>query len=227
VTIKNNLLTVTAIQKLLSIFFPIKIDSAKGTSTPEIKLYYFQGRWQLSAATALYSDGPAYQPLQAAFKYLKKEIPNISNMLVLGAGLGSAVEVLAHLKCYPSSTLVEIDPQITHWGEAILRHPKFQTQPTWICQDVRQYVQMPAQKYDLVVLDIFEDRHVPAFVGTSDFLIACKNMMRQNNGILVFNYIINQSQDWNSLLPLIQSIYTVEHMITIGINRILILRNNV
>ena len=225
-TIKNKPLKVKAIQKLLSIVFPVKIDSAKGTSAPELTLYYFQGRWQLGAATVLYSDGPVYKPLRSAFKYLKKERAKITNMLVLGAGLGSAVEVLARFNCYPSSTLVEIDPQIIAWASNLFHYQKNAAETKWICQDARDFIQKNKQCYDLVVLDIFEDRKVPDFVCTESFLSACKNAVHKEKGILVFNYIINDEKDWEALLAQIQSIFIIQHIISIGINRILILRNN-
>ena len=206
--------------------FPVKIESSKGTSTPELTLYYFQGRWQLSAATALYSDGSVYKPLLLAFKYLQKERAKITNMLVLGAGLGSAVEVLARFNCYPSSTLVEIDPQIIAWANDLLHHQKSTTETKWICQDASDFIQTNRQCYDLVVLDIFEDRQVPNFVCTDSFLSACKNAVHKDKGILIFNYIINNERDWETLLALMQSIFIIQHIIAIGINRILILRNN-
>lgn len=205
---------------------PVKINSAKGISTPELTLYYFQGRWQLGSATALYSDGPVYKPLVSAFKYLKKERPNITNMLVLGAGLGSAVEVLARFNCYPTSTLVEIDPQIIAWASDIFELQQCATETKWICADASDFIQKAQLSYDLVVLDIFEDRKVPDFVCTTTFLSACKNAVDKEKGIFVFNYIINDEQHWHALLGMIESIFIIQHMISMGINRILILRNN-
>jgi spermidine synthase len=218
-------LTINLLQRFFSYFYPIKVDSAVGKTTPHLALYRYAGRWQLSAATALYSDGAAYRPLRAAFNYLKKELPQKQKMLVLGGGLGSAVAILHKLKLPIHSTLVEIDPQIISWGKDIIEaETKYPCQ--WINADVQQFVGQHKATYDLIVLDVFQDRIVPLFVSTTPFLQQCKTLLSDNKSVLVFNFIINNEDNWKEALSNIQSVFTVEHTIIMGINRIMMLRNN-
>jgi spermidine synthase len=218
-------LTINLLQRFFSYFYPIKVDSAVGKTTPHLALYRYAGRWQLSAATALYSDGAAYRPLRAAFNYLKKELPQKQNMLVLGGGLGSAVAILHKLKLPIHSTLVEIDPQIISWGKEIIdTETKYPCQ--WINADVQQFVGQHKATYDLIVLDVFQDRIVPLFVSTTSFLQQCKTLLSDNKSVLVFNFIINNEDNWKEALSNIQSVFTIEHSISMGINRIMMLRNN-
>lgn len=212
-------------QHFFSFLFPVKVAAAPGKTTPNLELYRYRGRWQLSAATAVYSDGAVYRPLTEAFGYLKKALPQKQNMLVLGAGLGSAVSVLNKLNISIPSTLVDIDPQVISWGESIIKDET--TMPCkWICEDVQSFVLHHSIKYDLIVLDVFQDRLVPQFVTHKNFLTECSQLLQDEKGHLVLNYIINNQQNWTKALQNIQSVFTVEHTISIGINRIMLLRKN-
>ncbi|HTN18141.1 MAG TPA: methyltransferase domain-containing protein, partial [Chitinophagaceae bacterium] len=189
-------------------------------------LYRFRGRWQLSAASALYSDGPAYRPLTTAFGYLGQRLSACKEVLVLGAGLGSAAAILHQRKVQPQRiTLLDIDPQVIAWGKQTL-----ETIPgtcyEWICADVQAFAAQQGQHYDLLIVDVFQDRIVPAFVTTSAFLQQCKRLLQPSTGIMVLNYIINNEQAWEASLLQLRAVFTVEHMIKIGINRILILKSN-
>jgi len=219
-------LKVSFLQHLLSYLFPVKLLSAEGKTTPRIHLYRFHGRWQLGAATALYSDGAAYRPLLAAFRYLQGDLKQKKDMLVLGAGLGSAVSVLHKLQIpIKNTTLVDIDPQIIEWGKQILeKETGYACQ--WICSDVQDFITEQQNPYELIVLDVFQDRVVPQFVTGTDFLKKCRDLLKDTSSVLVLNYIINNEKNWAESLSNIQSLFKLEHTIEIGINRILILRKN-
>ncbi|GAA4455647.1 spermidine synthase [Rurimicrobium arvi] len=207
-------------QKLLSRFYPVRIYSFEGRTSPQMKLYHFRGRWQLASESALYSDGDHYQPLTKAFAYIRGKLPACRNMLVLGAGLGSAISVWESLKVpLPETLLVDIDEEILRLG----RELNNRTNVRWICEDVQNLVRREQGTWDLIVLDIFQDRVVPHFVCTQDFLKNCARML-STSGTLVFNYIINNEQDWNALQQLTGSLFITETVISIGINRILILK---
>lgn len=179
----------------------------------------------MSAATAVYSDGAAYRPLTEAFAYLKKALPQKQNMLVLGAGLGSAVSVLNKMNISIPCTLVDIDPQVINWGETIIK-AETNMPCQWICEDVQTFVQHHSKKYDLIVLDVFQDRLVPQFVTTIPFLKQYSQLLLNEKSHLVFNYIINNQEKWEASLKNIQAVFGIEHTISIGINRIMILRKN-
>ncbi len=214
-------------QKILSYFYPVKITSAAGKSTPLLSLYLYFGRWQLGAATALYSDGKAYKPLKLAFDYLgKNRLTGIEQMLVLGSGLGSAIDILKSLKCLPTkSLLVDIDPQIIDWASDI--HQAQRHSCTWLCKDVNSFLASHNCETDFIILDIFEDRTVPRFVCQKSFLLQCMQLLRDQHSVLVFNYIINSETDWENDLATIDSIFEIERIIEININRILILKKRV
>ncbi|MBL7711359.1 MAG: hypothetical protein JNL13_02800 [Chitinophagaceae bacterium] len=213
-------------QKWASYLYPVKVATAAGLTTPVLILYRFRGRWQLSAATAVYSDGPAYRPLTAAFGYLGARLAGCTEVLVLGAGLGSAAAILHQRKIAPRCiTLVDIDPQVIRWGKETLDTSPG-TRYEWVCSDVQDFAVQQGVCYELLIVDVFQDRIVPAFVTGPAFLQRCRQMLRPATGILVLNYIINNEQGWDTALQHIRTVFIVEHVIKIGINRILILKSN-
>lgn len=213
-------------QKWASYLYPVKVATASGLTTPVLILYRFRGRWQLSAATALYSDGPAYRPLTAAFDYLEARLADCRKVLVLGAGLGSAAAILHQRKIAPQCiTLVDIDPQVIRWGKETLDTSPG-TRYEWVCSDVQDFAAQQSISCDLLIVDVFQDRIVPAFVTGPAFLQQCRQLLRPSIGILVLNYIINNEEGWATALLQIRAVFRVEHIIKIGINRILILKSN-
>lgn len=206
-------------KRLLSWLVPVKIRSFAGKTSPQLKLYLYRGRWQLASETALYSDGAAYTPLLLAFRALKDQVYSCHNMLVLGAGLGSAVSVLDGLAFkIPDTTLVDIDPAIIDLGKELLTQDNLQ----WCCLDVRTFVAAETRQFELVVLDVFQDRLVPQFVCSRQFLEQCAALISPG-GTMVFNYIINNEQSWQELQQLLPTIFIVKKIIAIRINRVLLL----
>ena len=208
------------IQRLRSWVLPLRVYSFPGKTSPELKLYRFRGRWQLEAHSALYSDGAAYTPLLKAFRQLRTKISHSQNMLVLGAGLGSVISVLEHLKLpVPETILVDIDPAVIALGQQLQPHPRVR----WLCADAEEYTREPSPVYDLLVLDIFQDREVPQFVQRTAFLERCAAMLAPE-GVLIFNYIINDEADWELLQEKLRPIFTPIEIIPIQINRVLLLK---
>lgn len=185
-------------------------------------LYLYQGRWQLGAATALYSDGYKYRPLHEAFHYLKRELQQTKQVLVLGAGLGSAVYVLDHMGIPLPVTLVDLDETVLEWAKEILpEHLKSNT--TWICADAQQFVATASPaSCDLLVIDIFQDRIVPVFATSKDFLQHCSKLLRPEPGLAVINYIVNNEDSWETAKSHIKACFSIRHIISIGINKIII-----
>lgn len=208
------------LQRLFSQIVPVRIHSFPGTTSPELKLYRYRGRWQLEAESALYSDGAAYTPLALSFKHLRSEINGARNMLVLGAGLGSALSVLEHLQLkVPQTTMVDIDPEVVILGAKLTPHEHAQ----WICDDVKNFVEQDLNLYDVIVLDVFQDRVVPQFVCSEPFLKRCASLLSPQ-GVLVFNYIINNESDWHRLQDILSGSFETLRIIPIRINRILLLK---
>jgi len=169
----------------------------------------------------LYSDGDHYRPLLAAFRLLRPRLQQCREILVMGAGLGSAVYILDHLRYKIPVTLVDLDQTVIDWGKELLPE-RLLANTTWIRADVREFVTAHEQTYDLVVTDIFEDRIVPGFVTSETFLQRCARLLADQNSVLVLNYIVNNAGTWKEVQNTISKIFRIVKIIDLGINQVII-----
>lgn len=193
----------------------------KGASdkNPLLELYYYRGRLQLATADALYSDGEHYRPLRIGFKQIKSFLPEIKNVLVLGTGLGSAVQVMDKLGYQPDFTMVDHDSTVLKWALEAL--PGYGGQITPVCADAAGYMADNTTQYDLLVVDIFNSRIVPAFVTTQEFQVLCRNSIRPG-GKMIMNYIVQRNEDWAPMDKTLRKIFPRCHCIDDGLNRVVV-----
>ena len=116
--------------------------------------------------------------------------------------------------------LVELDATILHWAkeclpEGIIPHLHF------ICDDANHFMQQNTQHYNLIVVDVFMGREVPAFVTEKEFLIRCRQALTKG-GIFVLNYIILQQENWEKTLLHMQELFPNHQIHTLGVNRIVV-----
>lgn len=218
-TVLKNLQRAFAFKHFISFIIPVRIRQGVGRYTPMLELYTFRGRWQLATEDALYSDGEKYTPLVTAYKKIKRALPQIQNVLVLGTGLGSAVSIMSQYKLYPHFTLVEIDEVVLHWALEYLQKDNA-VRLTPICMDAYLFIEQDAAKYDLLIVDVFAGRVVPSFATTGEFLKKCRQRINEG-GHFIMNYIINENAEWDQLQTVINTVYPVHQITALGLNRII------
>lgn len=206
-------------KKLLGYFIPVRIKKDKGTENPHLELLYFRGRYQLATVDALYSDGIKYRPLSIAIKKIKTDLRHADNVLVLGTGLGSAVEIMLDAGYQPKFTLVDYDKTVLKWAMEHLSHHASQITP--VCADGEQYMKHNKEVYDIVVCDIFYSRIVPDFVTRVDFLEQCRKAVG-DNGYFVLNYIVESDEKWIAADAAIRKVFPTCFCVDDGLNRIVI-----
>ena len=185
-----------------------------------LELFLFKGQYQLCTPDAIYSDGDRYRPLVLAFKQLKAKLPEIKKVLVLGGGLGSAVQVLDSFGFRPSCTLIDCDRIVLDWSVELMR-PHLRPRVTVVCKDAEEYVDKETELYDLVIVDVFTGRIVPGFVTSQKFLENCRRRLLPG-GHIVINYIINSKQDWTSAAQNIDAVFPNNKKPEHGINEVII-----
>ncbi|MCD6063487.1 MAG: hypothetical protein K0R82_1398 [Flavipsychrobacter sp.] len=184
-----------------------------------LELFLYRGQYQLGTSDALYSDGSRYAPLVTAFNTIKSHLPRVGKVLVLGTGLGSAVQILNKQGFYPAFTLVENDLTVLNWALELFPET-VKKDITPVCEDAKVYIGLEQQEYDLVIVDIFVDRVVPGFATTEEFLNKCRRRINPG-GHLVFNYIVNSKRDWEHAWANIRAVFPSSHVIDRGINKII------
>ena len=216
--INKSLDNITNYTRLLSYFSPVLIHAVFGSHT--VKLYLSRNQFVLSTVDTTYSDGDRYMPARAIADALNSYLPGIKNVLVLGTGLGSIVRVLHNRGCDPVFTLVENDSTVLQWAEAIFEKEGIGgINP--VCEDALKYMEQNTSKFDLIFVDVFIGRKVPAWVTSENFLNLCINSL-STNGHLALNYMINDLSEWNGVKQLFMDLFKNHREIDLGENRILI-----
>jgi len=211
------------LKQLKSYVWPVRVRSATSAVNPILELYYYRGRWQLVTADALYSDGVKYRPLLVAFKMLKKELPVVEQVLVLGTGLASAVHILHKRHFHPHFTLVELDSVVLKWALELLP-PGSASRVTPICADAFQFLEKKDPKqYNLIIVDVFSGRHVPAFVLHPVFLQLCKERLSPR-GLLILNYMVNRPNEEQKAKAALEAAFERVTELRFDINRVYVAR---
>ncbi|MGN6567304.1 MAG: spermidine synthase [Flavipsychrobacter sp.] len=185
-----------------------------------MELYRYKGRWQLATIDALYSDGDKYSPLVRAYKEVKTKLSGIKDALVLGTGLGSAVQIFHSMGFSAKFTLVEYDAEILKWAMELMP-PILLHDINPVCADAKNYITTDSNQYDMLVVDIFEGRIVPVFVTKLAFLQECRKRLR-TGGIFIMNYIAIKEDEWEAVRLTINKAFPENKVIRQGLNRIVI-----
>lgn len=185
-----------------------------------LELLLYKNRFQLVTNDVLYSDGDKYLPAVIACDYFKKYLPSFKNVLVLGTGMGSLVQVMARMGHTPGFTLVELDEKILEWAlEFMPDNIAKNLDP--ICIDAGAYMAGNTRKFDFVFIDVFNNRTVPDFVFAAPFLRQCRECLLPG-GHIAFNYIVNSSEDWVEVQQVFGQIFPGFKVISRSVNKILV-----
>lgn len=118
---------------------------------------------------------------KGTIKKIKKEKPEIKNCLILGIG-GGTVGVLIR-KHYPNSEIkgIDIDPIMVEMGKKYLGLNKENLKI-----EIKDAEKLGKDKYDLIIIDLYQGREVPEKFKTDKFL---KDILKHltKNGFAVFN----------------------------------------
>jgi SAM-dependent methyltransferase len=205
-------------QRISSYFRPISLKRADSTISGYLDLLLYRNRFHLLAADASYSDGARYFPAVAVARHLRKFLPAARNVLVLGAGLGSIVEVMRARGYAPHYTLVEKDKTVLEWAIDILGNDE-SLEP--VLADAELFMAENGRKYDLVFVDIFRGKSVPGFVTSPAFLRQCRDSLSPG-GRLALNYIEVHKNKWEKVQRVFVDVFPGSHIVSKEANRILI-----
>lgn len=209
----------TSLQKLLSWFYPVRIKRLSSPIHPILEIFFFRNEFQLATEDAVYSDGSRYRPLLEAFNKVEQSLDNHANMLVLGAGLGSAISILKKKGYCMAMTLVDNDEEIIKLNKEW--RWKDSTKATFFHEDARFFIENTHHQFNILVVDVFKDRVVPEFVTEKDFLKACHEKT-VSGGKIILNYILNNEIEWKKMHSNFVALFPKHEIISFGINRVMI-----
>ncbi|MBS1688882.1 MAG: class I SAM-dependent methyltransferase [Bacteroidetes bacterium] len=207
-------------KRFLSYFYPVRIHTASGSNNPVLELYLYRGRWQLATIDALYSDGNKYTPLVRAFKEVKTKLQGVKKILVLGTGLGSAVQIFHSMGYKAQFTLVDNDAVILKWAMELMNE-QLLSDITPVCADAKTFITDNKETCDMLIVDIFQGRVVPGFVTGNNFLQECRRHIN-TGGIFIMNYIAIREAEWANVKRSIDQVFPTVKVLNKGLNRIII-----
>ncbi len=183
------------IAKFLSYFIPINVYKKKSKLSKTLEVTWNNGELVLDSENTNYSYGSLQRILRKGLKYIGFErIKNFENILILGVAGGSVIKTLVdELKFKGKITGVEIDKDIVEIANQYFKLDEIKNLEL-IVDDAFEFVLKTKEKYDLIIIDIFQDTTMPNFLF-EDFFINRINFLLKNEGFILFNTMVISEKD--------------------------------
>lgn len=183
------------VQKLISYFIPINVYKKNSAVSKSLEVTWNNGELVLDSKNTNYSFGSLQRILRKGLKYIGFErIRNFENILVLGVAGGSVIKTLVdEIKFDGKITGVEIDTTIIEIANEYFKLNSYQNLEI-IIDDAFEFVLKTKDKYDLIIIDVFQDTTMPNFLF-EDFFINRVNSLLNINGFILFNTMVISKKD--------------------------------
>ena len=183
------------IKRVLSFLLPIKIHQKKSVYSKNLEVTWNNGYLVLDSENTNYSFGSLQRVLKKGLKYIGYErIQNFQSILVLGVAGGSVIETLKkEVKFEGRITGVEIDADVIELATKYFGLGNYKN-VSIINDDAFEFVLKTKEKYDLIIIDIFQDTTMPNFLF-EDFFINRIKFLLNVNGFILFNTMVLGYQD--------------------------------
>lgn len=184
------------LKKLLSYLIPITIYQKNSTVSKNLEITWANGELVLDSKNTNYSYGSLQRILRKGLKSIGFEtIVTMENILVLGVAGGSVIKTLTNEIHYKGKiTGVEIDPEIIKIANEYFKLNEIPNLDI-IIDDAFEFVLKTKDKYDLIIIDIFQDTTMPNFLFEKLFINRI-GLLLKNRGFILFNtMILNESSN--------------------------------
>lgn len=183
------------VQKFLSYFIPISIKKFNSEISKSLEVTWNNGELVLDSKNTNYSYGSLQRILRKGLKYIGFErIKKFENILVLGVAGGSVLKTLVdEVKFSGKITGVEIDSKVVEIANNYFGLNKIPNCKI-VVDDAFEFVLKTKEKYDLIIIDVFQDTTMPNFLF-EDFFINRINFLLNINGFILFNTMVITKND--------------------------------
>lgn len=178
----------------VSYLFPRIVLRTKSSYNRDIRVIEEAGRLKLLVNGSRQS-GPYIEKLwRYALDHFRIDDDQVvKRILVLGVGGGTVIHLLHKIFPKAAITGVEIDPVMIDLGKKYFGLDRslvnvFQADAH---KYVHKYVQKRAQPFDLIIIDLFVGREIPAFVSSKQFLKELRRL-KGESGRIIINYLREQ-----------------------------------
>ncbi|GET45503.1 spermidine synthase [Capnocytophaga felis] len=181
-------------KKLLSYIIPITVHKQKSSINKSIDVVMRGGRLVLDTPNTNYSYGSLQRILRLGLRKIGfSGVQKMQNILVLGLAGGSVVKTLVDEIGYKKKiTAVDIDTEIVNVAKTYFNLDRINNLEI-IIDDAQQFVQKTKSKYDLIIIDIFQDDMMPEFLFSQKFINQALSLLT-SNGKILFNTMKNNKK---------------------------------
>lgn len=175
------------LKKWLSYILPITIYEKKSQISKNIEVTWNNGKLVIDSENTNYSYGSLQKVLRNGLYTIGKDIiTKMNSILVLGVAGGSVIKTLVEeLQFNGKITGVELDEEITLIANKYFKLNEI-TNYTPISADANDFVKNTTDKFDLIIIDIFQDASMPDFLFEEEFINSIKKVVNEN-GFILFN----------------------------------------
>jgi spermidine synthase len=184
------------LKKIISYVFPIKIHEQKSAISKSIEVTWANGELVIDSENANYSYGSLQRILRIGLKSIGfGKIKSMQNVLILGVAGGSVVKTLVdEIQFEGNITGVEIDPEIIKIANNYFALDKIKNLEIVIA-DAFEFVLRTTKKYDLIIIDIFQDTKMPSFLFEHFFTDRICALLEKSGFVLFNTMILNVNEN--------------------------------
>lgn len=184
-------------KQLLSYILPINIFQVESDINQNLEVTWNNGQLVLDSKNTNFSFGSLERVMQIGLRTIgKKEITSYQSALVLGVGGGSVIKLLQDEFQYDKKIIgVELDPKVIEIANRYFGLDKRKNLDIKIA-DAATFVKETPLTFDLIVIDIFQDKKMPEFLFSTTF-IHDLNRILSKKGSILFNSIVTLSAEFD------------------------------
>lgn len=188
------------INKILSYLIPINIHREKSSLNKSIEVTWANGELVMDSENTNYSYGSLQRILRLGLKHIGFDrIRSMENILVLGVAGGSVIKTLVdEIKFDGRITGVEIEPQIIELANKYFKLDEI-PQLEIIIDDAFEFILKTKEKYNLIIIDIFQDTHMPNFLFESFFINRICFLLKSKGFVLFNTMLLDEKQNLRNL----------------------------
>jgi fibrillarin-like rRNA methylase len=175
------------LKKWLSYILPITIYEKKSPISKNLEVTWNNGKLVIDSENTNYSYGSLQKVLRSGLYSIgNTHISKMNSILVLGVAGGSVIKTLVdEFQFKGKITGVEIDEEITAIANQYFKLNEI-TNYTPIIADANEFVKSTTEKFDLIIIDIFQDATMPDFLFEKGFISNVKQLLNFK-GFILFN----------------------------------------
>jgi spermidine synthase len=175
------------LRKLLSYIIPIKIFKTNSALSKTIEVTWANGELVLDSENTNYSYGSLQRILRRGLLHFGFEkIAKMEHILVLGVAGGSVIKTLVDEINYEGKiTGVDIDSKIIEIANEYFQLDEIKNLNI-VIDDAFEFVLKTKDRYDLIIIDIFQDTKMPNFLFEKFFIDRICFLLK-SKGIVIFN----------------------------------------